>query len=640
MSSAAFVYCATCGAANPPGAAACFACGNPPLIADPQTPASGPPTSLLAPQTLLRQRYRLLAQVGSGGFGAVYRAEDTDLGNRKVAVKELSQRGLTPEEVSAAATSFRQEALLLAGLTHPHLPRIYEQFSEGGHWYLVMDFIEGDTLEARLSRAPGGRLPVREVLRLGLQLCTVLDYLHTRQPPIIFRDLKPANIMLTPAGDLFLIDFGIARHFKPGQTKDTVAFGSAGYAAPEQYGKAQTTAQADIYSLGATLHQLLSGNDPSESPFLFAPLHLAEPAGLEALIMQMLETQPSRRPASMAVIKQDLQRMADDLASGRKPQQPKPVVTLASSSGGNVLKPLVLYRGHFDKVNAVAWSPDGDRIASGGNDQTIHIWESASGKRRHTLPQFGPVHALAWSPDGEQLAWVNGSGAVRLWNAQMIDFNSVALSRLSFLKGLLTLSWSPDGTRLAAGSLGKTVEVWEVKTGKHLLTYKGHKRFMTDLAIYAVAWSPDGKWIASASTDGAIQVWEAATGSLRCACRGYTLGYFGNKGAITWSPDATRIASAGEYSTIYIWDAATGDEELTFSGHTGRVNTVAWSPDGKYIASGSKDQTVRIWDVAAVREVLAYTHREGAVNAIAWSPDSMLMASAGDDHQVHIWPVR
>ena len=90
----------------------------------------------------------------------------------------------------------------------------------------------------------------------------MLDYLHTRQPPIIFRDLKPANIMLTPTGHIYLIDFGIARHFKPGQTKDTVAFGSAGYAAPEQYGKAQTTTQADIYSLGATLHHLLSGQRP------------------------------------------------------------------------------------------------------------------------------------------------------------------------------------------------------------------------------------------------------------------------------------------------------------------------------------------------------------------------------------------
>ncbi|HLV97076.1 MAG TPA: serine/threonine-protein kinase [Ktedonobacterales bacterium] len=310
------IFCATCGAANPPDAALCFACGNPSLVAAhaPSTSSTG----LLAPQSLLKQRYRRLWQIGTGGFGAVYQAEDTELGNRKVAVKEMSQRGLTPEELQEAAQAFRNEALLLAGLTHPNLPRIYEQFSENGRWYLVMDFIEGETLEARIDRVPGGLLPVQEVVRIGLQLCTVLEYLHTRQPPIIFRDLKPANIMVTPSGDIYLIDFGIARHFKPGQTRDTVAFGSAGYAAPEQYGKAQTTTQSDIYSLGATLHQLLSGADPADNPFLFEPLHLAEPVGLDKLIRQMLEQDTRKRPHDIHAIGQELQRISDTLAAQSK----------------------------------------------------------------------------------------------------------------------------------------------------------------------------------------------------------------------------------------------------------------------------------------------------------------------------------
>jgi serine/threonine protein kinase len=116
--SASVVYCAACGAANPPDAVSCFACGNPPLAAPPgASPGSG---------TLLKQRYRLLTQIGKGGFGAVYQAEDTELGNRKVAIKEMGQRGLAPEELQEAVQNFRQEALLLAGLTHPNLPRIYE----------------------------------------------------------------------------------------------------------------------------------------------------------------------------------------------------------------------------------------------------------------------------------------------------------------------------------------------------------------------------------------------------------------------------------------------------------------------------------------------------------------------------------
>src|SRR5260370_6359565 len=174
-----------------------------------------------------------------------------------------------------------------------------------------MDFIEGQTLEEYLDRQPrGGHLLPEEVFDIGIQLSNVLGYLHTRQPPIIFRDLKPTNIMRTPGQHLYLIDFGIARHFKPGQVKDSMPLGSPGYAAPEQYGKMQTTPRADIYSLGVTLHQLLTGNDPTRTPFLLAPLQLhATPtlSGLEALIEQMLELDEMKRPANTAVLKKAFQ---------------------------------------------------------------------------------------------------------------------------------------------------------------------------------------------------------------------------------------------------------------------------------------------------------------------------------------------
>jgi len=184
-----------------------------------------------------------------------------------------------------------------------------------------MDFIAGETLEAYQSKVPNGRLLLSEVLDIGMQLCLVLDYLHAQQPPIVFRDLKPANIMRTPAGRLYLIDFGIARYFKPGQAKDTVALGSLGYAAPEQYGKAQTTPRADIYSLGAVLHQLLTASDPSEAPFRFQPLrpkNHSEPGSLttgmvdvlvnklEALIASMLDMDVNKRPPDVARVKQEL----------------------------------------------------------------------------------------------------------------------------------------------------------------------------------------------------------------------------------------------------------------------------------------------------------------------------------------------
>jgi len=183
----------------------------------------------------------------------------------------------------------------------------------------VMDYIEGETLENYLDQAGGG-LPVEEVVDIGIQLCTVLSYLHTRQPPIIFRDLKPANVMRTPDGELFLIDFGIARLFKPGKARDTVAYGSGEYASPEQYGKGQTTPQSDMYSLGATLHQLLTGDDPAQTPFRFAPLSRAPlPVELGTLVAQMIEMDADKRPASALLVKRRLQEIAVAARKGSSP---------------------------------------------------------------------------------------------------------------------------------------------------------------------------------------------------------------------------------------------------------------------------------------------------------------------------------
>ena len=282
----------------------------------------------LLPHTLFRNRYYIIGQVGAGGFGSVYKARDTQSGDRLVAIKEVKLLGLHPQAMIEATHAFEREVSLLSQLNHPNLPHLYEHFRSPGHWYLVMDFIVGETLEQYQGKVPNRSLLLSEVFAIGLQLCTVLHYLHSQQPPIIFRDLKPANIMRTPTGQLYLIDFGIARYFKPGQAKDTVALGSLGYAAPEQYGTAQTTPRADIYSLGAVLHQLLTTSDPSEAPFRFTPLRPqspqshADPGSLttsmvdvlvnkfELLITSMLEMDVNKRPPDIGCVKQELHELS------------------------------------------------------------------------------------------------------------------------------------------------------------------------------------------------------------------------------------------------------------------------------------------------------------------------------------------
>src|SRR2546426_4297604 len=153
--------------------------------------------------TLFRNRYFIVRKVGAGGFGSVYKARDIQSGDRLVALKEVSLLGLHPQAMIEATSAFQREVSVLSRLDHPHLPRLYEHFQTPGHWYLVMDFIAGETLEEYQSKAPDRRLLLSEVLDIGIQLCTVLHYLHSQQPVIVFRDLKPANIMRTSTVRLY-----------------------------------------------------------------------------------------------------------------------------------------------------------------------------------------------------------------------------------------------------------------------------------------------------------------------------------------------------------------------------------------------------------------------------------------------------
>jgi len=215
----------------------------------------------------------ILRRLGQGGMGAVYQAQDTRLVGKLWAIKEMSDAQLSdPAERANAVAAFRREAQLLATLDHANLPKVSDFFEEAGKEYLVMDFVQGQTLAAVIETT-SGFLEEARVLDWMAQLCDVLDYLHTRQPPIIFRDLKPDNIMLTPDNKIKLIDFGIARFFQPGKSKDTALYGTMGYASPEQFGTGQTDARSDIYSLGVTLHHLLTKYDPSRTPFNLPQAH-------------------------------------------------------------------------------------------------------------------------------------------------------------------------------------------------------------------------------------------------------------------------------------------------------------------------------------------------------------------------------
>src|SRR5437588_2267974 len=165
--------------------------------------------------TLFQERYFIMSKVGAGGFGSVYKAMDRQSEDRLVAIKEVRLLGLHPQAMIEATSAFQREVSVLSHLDHPHLPRLFEHFQTPGHWYLIMDFIAGETLEEYQSKEPNRRLLLSEVLNIGIQLCTVLHYLHSQQPAIVIRNLKSANIMLTTTCEIYMLDFVIERYDKP-----------------------------------------------------------------------------------------------------------------------------------------------------------------------------------------------------------------------------------------------------------------------------------------------------------------------------------------------------------------------------------------------------------------------------------------
>lgn len=276
--------------------------------------------------TILNSRYEIVRKIGGGGMGAVYLASDRNLGGVLRAVKEMVQSYIEDAQQEKAVNDFKRESLLLTSLEHPAIPTIYDYFydEKEARFYLVMKYISGGDLAGRLRSIPEGKIDEATVTEWGIQIADVLNYLHNRQPPIVYRDLKPSNIMIDGnTGRVMLIDFGIARWVNK-EEKGVTAVGTMGYAPPELF-SGNVEPRSDIYSLGSTMFHLLTGADPQSNPLLIFDFHKnprprqinsALSDQVEQILMRMVEYSADKRYSNAGELRDALAKHLENLKKG------------------------------------------------------------------------------------------------------------------------------------------------------------------------------------------------------------------------------------------------------------------------------------------------------------------------------------
>jgi serine/threonine protein kinase len=282
----------------------------------------------LQPGSTLQNRYRITGVLGVGGMGSVYLARDMNFTEaiRNVAVKEMLNLNADPSMRELMQRTFEREANILAELSHPAIPKIYDYFTSRDRAYLVMEYINGKDLEA-IVNTMNDFLPFDMIRKWSLEMCEVLEYLHAHQPPIVFRDIKPSNIMVDSQGRIRLIDFGIAKAVQVNVNQKGTMIGTEGYSPPEQY-RGEASPQGDIYALGATLHHIATRKDPRiEPPFSFherpiRSINSKIPPEFERIVLRALEYQPQNRFQSAAAMREALAMLGGTSALPAVPAQP------------------------------------------------------------------------------------------------------------------------------------------------------------------------------------------------------------------------------------------------------------------------------------------------------------------------------
>jgi serine/threonine protein kinase len=562
------------------------------------------PSDQLQPGSILVNRYAIQYVVGVGGMGAVYCARDLHFPNvvKRVAVKEMINMARDPAIRETIVKNFEREANILATLNHPSIPRIYDYFTADDHSYLIIEFIEGKDLEAIISESDSF-LPEEQVMNWAIELCDVISYLHNNKPePIIFRDIKPSNIMINTHDHIQLVDFGIAKTFQPGQ-KGTM-IGTEGYSPPEQY-KGESTQRADIYALGATLHHVLTRRDPRlEPPFTFdqRKIRAINPSispELEAVIYTALSYEPEKRYASVQVMKEAL------LASAKKtgllhkiPSAIKPV-SRDTSEISTVWK--------FECEDEIRGTPTvfGGMIYVGSYDNNLYSLNATSGEFNWKFATEGGIVSRPAASEGniyigsedQRLYCINIRSGQEIWSYYS---NGPIRSSPYIAEGHVFIG-SDDAYLHAVNALSGR-RAWRIDAGSPVRS--------TPLMV--------GELIYFGTEDG------------DCFCvdlRGNVKWRFKAKRALTSSPvQANGVIFIGSVDTLlYALDAKSGFIIWRFRMSKASISTPFVTDN--YIFTGSVDSHIYCVDIHSAKEIWSYATENQVTSSPICYQDSVYCGS-------------
>jgi len=616
-------------------------------------------------------QFDVMRVLGRGGMGVVLEAFDSRL-QRNVAIKVLDP-DLGGDDV--ARQRFCREARAAASISHENVVAVHqvEHAGENGLPYLVMQVVNGESLEQRLARE--GRLPLREIVRIGMQASRGLAAAHAQG--LIHRDIKPGNILLeAPQDRVKLTDFGLARVAEDVKlTRTGYVSGTPLYMAPEQAMDEATDHRADLFSLGAILYEMCAGAPPFTGNSVLVilrqiadtkhkPLREVDPTipgWLSETIDRLLAKKPGDRIQTAAELAELfdfhwalMKTTSEELPSVcqvaiKKRQRRNMLIAggvgatflalglfggmfLANRGGVAAIEPvssaepIAVLAANAGAVWSVSFDPTSTTVAMGVEDGKVRLWDLPSKTIRATLDASrGAVWNARFAPNGDLLATSGNDGQIKIWQPSKNE----AIKTFTQHHGVRGLAFANDGKMLYAGDRDGELRAWSLDSDEPLAEAK------QDGEIFTVAISPNGETLASGGNGKVVQLWNAKTLTPKIALEGHS----GPVNGLAFHPDGKQLASVGWDKTVRIWDVSTGELLHKCSGHGGEIWGAAFSPDGTKLATGGHDGAVKLWNTTTGKLIATYLGHKAVIHTVAFNADGTLIASGGRDGAMRVWPV-